>query len=85
MNRQWRGDATGGAVHGKSAQFHPQPPFPRFRFFRHARGTSTQGIGRSGGGLTSKIVAVTDALGYLVRFVLLPGQAHDLAGMLDLL
>ncbi|MCY4315091.1 MAG: IS5 family transposase, partial [Roseovarius sp.] len=34
---------------------------------------------------TSKIVAVTDALGYLVRFVLLPGQAHDLAGMPDLL
>ena len=35
--------------------------------------------------MTSKIVAVTDALGYLVRFVLLPGQAHDLAGMPDLL
>ena len=30
-------------------------------------------------------MAVTDALGYLVRFVLLPGQAHDLAGMPDLL
>ena len=48
-------------------------------------GTSKQGIGRSRGGLTSKIVAVTDALCYLVRFVLLLGQAHDLAGMPDLL
>ena len=26
-----------------------------------------------------------DALGYLVRFVILPGQAHDLAGVSDLL
>ncbi|MCY3985231.1 MAG: hypothetical protein OXE85_15100, partial [Roseovarius sp.] len=52
---------------------------------RRKRGTSKQGIGRSRGGLTSRTVAVTDALGYLVRFVLLPGQAHDLAGMPDLL
>ena len=48
-------------------------------------GASKQGIGRSGGGLTSKTVAVTDALGYLVRFVPLPGQAHDLSGMSDML
>ena len=43
------------------------------------------GIGRSRGGLTSKVVAVVDALGYLVRFVILPGQAHDLTGVPDLL
>ncbi len=48
-------------------------------------GTSSQGIGRSRAGLTSKIVAVVDALGYLVRFVILPGQAHDLAGVPALL
>ena len=48
-------------------------------------GTSKQGIGRSGGGLTSKTVAVTDAPGYLVRFVPLPGQARDFSGMPDLL
>ena len=52
---------------------------------KRSRGTSKQGIGRSGGGLTSRTVAVTDALGYLVRFVPLPGQARDLAGMPDLL
>ncbi len=44
------------------------------------RGPCRQGIGRSRGGLTSKIVAVTDALGYLVKFVILPGQKHDLVG-----
>ena len=44
-----------------------------------------QGTGRSRGGLTSKVVAVVDALGYLVRFVILPGQAHDLAGVPALL
>ena len=30
-------------------------------------------------------MAVVDALGYLVRFVILPGQAHDLAGVPALL
>ena len=29
------------------------------------------------GGLTAKIVALADALGNLVRFVLLPGHRHD--------
>ncbi len=45
------------------------------------RGPCRQGIGRSRGGLAGKIIAVTDALGYLVRFVILPGQKHDLVGM----
>ena len=31
--------------------------------------------------MTTKIVALVDALGNLVRFVLLPGQAHDLKGV----
>src|SRR4029434_7627733 len=39
----------------------------------------------SGGGLTTKIVALVDALGNLVRFVLLPGQQHDSAGVAPLL
>lgn len=30
--------------------------------------------------MTSKILAVTDALGNLIDFRLLPGQAHDLRG-----
>jgi len=38
------------------------------------RGTQSQAIGKSKGGLTTKILALTDALGNLARFVLLPGQ-----------
>lgn len=30
--------------------------------------------------MTTKIVALVDALGNLVRFLLLPGQAHDMKG-----
>ena len=44
-------------------------------------GTRNQAIGRSRGGLTTKIVALVDALGNLVRFVLLPGQRHDTIGV----
>ena len=35
--------------------------------------------------MTTKIVALVDALGNLVRFVLLPGQQHDTAGVAPLL
>ena len=49
------------------------------------RGACLQGIGRFRGGLTSRIVAAVDALGCLARFVILPGQAHDLAGVSALL
>jgi transposase len=38
-------------------------------------------MGRSKGGLTTKILALTDALGNLVRFVLLPGQRFDTVGV----
>ena len=31
--------------------------------------------------MTTKVVALTDALGNLVRFVLLPGQRHDTVGV----
>lgn len=48
-------------------------------------GTHRQAIGRSRGGLTTKIVALVDALGNLVRFVLLPGQTHDLVGVKPLI
>ena len=43
-------------------------------------GTESQAIGRSRGGVTTKIMALTDALGNLIDFRLLPGQAHDLRG-----
>ena len=35
--------------------------------------------------MTSKIAALVDALGNLVRFVLLPGQRHDIKSVDDLL
>ena len=34
--------------------------------------------------MTTKIVALTDALGNLLRFVLLPGQRYDTVGVLPL-
>jgi transposase len=39
-----------------------------------------QALGRSRGGLSTKIHALVDALGNPLRFLLTPGQAHDLAG-----
>ena len=35
--------------------------------------------------MTTKVLALTDALGNLVRFVLLPGQRHDTVGVLPLI
>ena len=48
-------------------------------------GTQNQAIGRSRGGLTTKIAALVDALGNLVCFTLLPGQRHDIKSVDDLL
>jgi hypothetical protein len=44
---------------------------------RRKRWTQNQAIGRSRGGLTTKIGALVDALGNLIAFVLVPGQRHD--------
>jgi transposase len=41
----------------------------------------SQAIGRSKGGMTTKILALTDSLGSLVRFILLPGQRFDTIGV----
>ena len=40
-----------------------------------------QAISRSKGGMTTKILALTDALGNLVRCVLLPGHRFDTVGV----
>jgi transposase len=48
-------------------------------------GAQNQVIGRSRGGLTTKVVALVDALGTLVRFKLLPGQRHDMVGVAPLI
>src|SRR5450432_4718110 len=60
------------------------PPGPP-AWHRRKRGTQNQAIGRSRGGLTTKIMALVDALGNLIRFVLLPGQRHDSVGAASLL
>src|ERR1022692_1557579 len=44
-----------------------------------------QAIGRSRGGLTTKIHALVDALGNPVELMLTPGQAHDLACAVSLI
>ena len=59
-----------------------QGPPPRTR---RKRGTQSQAIGKSKGGITTKILALTDALGNLVRFVLLPGQRYDTVGIAPLI
>ena len=48
---------------------------------RGQKGTLNQAIGTSKGGMTTKILALVDALGNLVGFRLLPGQRHDICGI----
>ncbi|MFC3428609.1 MULTISPECIES: IS5 family transposase [Sphingobium] len=56
---------------------------------RHGQGAKGgpqgQAIGRSKGGMTTKILALTDALGNLVRFELLPGNRYDTIGVAPLI
>ncbi|MFC4173393.1 IS5 family transposase [Microvirga sp. GCM10011540] len=56
---------------------------------RHGQGAKggpeSQAIGRSKGGMTTKILALTDALGNLVRFELLPGHRFDTVGVAPLI
>ncbi|MDX8468143.1 IS5 family transposase [Mesorhizobium sp. VK23B] len=56
---------------------------------RHGQGAKggpqSQAIGRSKGGMTTKILALTDALGNLVRFHLMPGHRFDTVGVEPLL
>lgn len=35
--------------------------------------------------MTTKILALTDALGNLVKFILMPGQRHDIKGVQELI
>ena len=54
------------------------------RFTRDVAGAG-EALGRSRGGLGTKIVGVCDAAGRLIDFLLVPGQAHELAPSLTLL
>ena len=47
------------------------------RYASGARGGGEEALGRSRGGLTSKIHAVVDGLGRPLCFLLTPGQAAD--------
>jgi len=47
------------------------PPVPK-------RGSEDEAIGRSRGGLSTKVNIGVDALGNPVRFILAPGQVHDI-------
>jgi transposase len=61
-----------------SRRHHRQSPSPRTG---DKKGSQSQAIGRSKGGMTTKILALTDASGNLVRFVLLPGHRFDTVGV----
>ena len=54
------------------------------RAHQHSAGaikkTQEMTIGKSKGGLSTKIHATTDALGNPTSFALTPGQTHDLEG-----
>ena len=69
-----------GVRHGRCHHRQGSPPRPGLK-----RGTSSQAIGKSKGGMTTKILALTDALGNLVHFVLLPGQRFDTVGVAPLI
>lgn len=58
---------------------------PDFRKSCCSREASTEAIGRSKGGLSTKIHATVDALGNPLSFHLTPGQACDLDGADQLL
>src|SRR5487761_1534907 len=66
-----------GASEGHRRAFAQTPPLS-LRFNR-STGTPSEALGRSRGGLGTKIVGVCDAVGRLVDFILAPGQAHELA------
>ena len=49
------------------------------------RATESQATGKSKGGWTTKILALTDALGNLVRFLLMPRNRYDTVGVAPLI
>ena len=63
----------------------PIMPAHRWASGTQKGGSESEGIGRSKGDLTRKVVVLTDAGGHLIRFVVLPGQTHDLKAMPELL
>ena len=79
IRRVVRGSIARAGLRIRARRWHHRQCSPEGE--RRKRGTQNQAIGRSRGGLTTKIVALVDALGDLGRFVLLPGQRHDMVGV----
>jgi putative transposase len=64
---------------------HCAGPPARRRGTQGQRGADAQGLGRSRGGLSTKIHAATEALGLPVRLIGTPGQRNDIAFADDLI
>ena len=60
-------------------QYHRACSPARRRRTQGQRGADAQGLGRSRGGLSTKIHAATEALGLPVRLIASPGQRNDIA------
>jgi transposase len=71
--------ATGTACRNGHCRFHTHQSSPLGG--RRKRGAFLNAIGRSRGGRTSKIHALTDALGRPLEFCITPGNTHDLVGV----
>lgn len=56
----------------------------RYGFPKRSRPPAGEAIGRSKGGLTTKILAATDKGGRLIRYLLLPGNAAESPGLVPL-
>ena len=64
---------------------HRPRPSARRRGAQGQRGADAQGLGRSRGGLSTKVHAATEALGLPVRLIGTPGQRNDIALAHDLI
>ena len=64
---------------------HRPRPSARRRGTQGQRGADAQGLGRSRGGLSTKVHAATEALGLPVRLIGTPGQRNDIALAHDLI
>jgi putative transposase len=62
-------------------QLRQSPPLRSWR----KRGAFNNAIGRSRGGQTTKIHALTDDIGRPLAFLITPGNTHDLVGARDLI
>src|SRR6202030_4561903 len=80
-NFQAFGKRSRQRIHDDRRNHRARSPAQRWR----AKKNGPQAIGRSRGGLTTKIHALVDALGNPVALMLTSGQAHDLAGAEPLL